>query len=134
MNRRPSSVLARHLHLCWKSAFCVMALALVSGLLSACGSSGSAPISNDAVQSVCQEISAVLANGPDPDSDPVGYALAQVRPLKQIKTSDKTLQAALHGLSAAYEEVVTTKDSSAVKQAVTKASAKVNAICPGAAS
>src|ERR1700728_2213452 len=61
------------------------ALALCSmvagaALLSACGSSGSPPDAA-AAKSACQQVSAVLSDGPDPSADPVGYAEAQVVPL-----------------------------------------------------
>jgi hypothetical protein len=109
------------------------ALALCSGFLCACGSSGPAQASDQGLQSVCQDISAVLSDGPDPSSDPVGYALAQVKPLEQIKTPDKALQAAIDDLASAYERVVTTKDSASARQGVAAASDKVDTICPGAA-
>ena len=46
----------------------------------------------------------MLTDGPDPDADPVGYALAQVGPLRQIKpTSDQPLQTAIDQLASAYQ-------------------------------
>jgi hypothetical protein len=134
MDGLPSIVLEDHLHLRRKSVFGLLALALCSGLLAACGSSGSSHPSNDGLTSVCRDISAVLSDGPDPGADPVGYALAQVKPLRAIQASDNALEAAIDGLASAYEQVVTTNDSSASKYAVTEASDRVNAICPGAAS
>jgi hypothetical protein len=76
----------------------------------------------------------VLSDGPDPDADPVGYAEAQVLPLRQIHTSDKTLQSASDGLASAYQWVSASNGASAANQAATHASNEVNAICPGAAS
>jgi hypothetical protein len=131
MKRRPPNVLEHQLHT-RGSVTGLVALALCSGLLSACGSSGSAHGSDPGLQSVCQDISAVLSDGPDPSSDPVGYAIAQVKPLRQIQTSDQALRATIDDLASAYERVVTTNGSAAAKQAVSVASDKVDAICPGA--
>ncbi|MFZ0667783.1 MAG: hypothetical protein WAM97_18700 [Acidimicrobiales bacterium] len=103
----------------------------------ACGSSGSAggtTTTTVAIHSTCQDIAAVLSDGPDPGADPVGYALAQVSPLRQIHTSDASLQRAVDNLASAYEEVYKTNGSKAANDAVTQASNRVNAICPGAAS
>lgn len=132
MQRRPPIVLEHHLRP-RSSAIGLSALAVCSSLLCACGSSGPAKASNQGLQSVCRDISAVLSDGPDPSADPVGYALAQVKPLRQIQTSDIALQAAIDDLASAYERVVTTKDSASAKQGVAAASDKVDAICPGAA-
>ena len=132
MKRRPPIVLEHHLRP-RNSAIGLSALAVCSALLCACGSSGAAKTSNQELQSACRDISAVLSDGPDPSSDPVGYALAQVKPLQQLRTSDQALQAAIDDLASAYERVVTTKDSASAKQGVASASDKVDAICPGAA-
>jgi len=78
-------------------------------------------------------VSATLANGPDPDADPVGYAEAQVLPLRQVHTSDGQLTRALDELSAAYQQFVTTDGNHAAQVAVTRAAGAVNAVCPGAA-
>jgi hypothetical protein len=74
--------------------------ALAAGLLTACGSPQA---SSSAVQSTCREVSAVLSDGPTSGADPVGYAEAQVLPLRQIHTSDKTLQEAIDDLATAYQ-------------------------------
>ena len=71
-------------------------------VLCSCGSSVHSVAA--ATQDTCQRVSAVLSNGPDPDADPVGYAEAQVLPLRQTT------------------------------EAVAVASKKVDSICPGAAS
>jgi hypothetical protein len=103
-----------------------------AGLLGACGSAAP-PQATSAVSSVCQQVSAVLSDGPDPGVDPVGHAEAQVLPLRQIKTSDKALGAAIANLASAYEQFFTTNGATSAKQAVSRASDKVDAICPGAA-
>jgi hypothetical protein len=88
------------------------------------------------VQQTCQAVTAVLTDGPDPDADPVGYALAQVRPLRQIKpTSDQPLQTAIDQLASAYPQFYAAHGVGAsVKRAVTRASDRLDALCPGAAS
>jgi hypothetical protein len=115
----------------------VGAVALSAGLVAACGSSGSAaPASNSSVHRTCQAVTAVLANGPDPDVDPVGYALAQVTPLRQIKpVPDSSLQAAIDRLSSAYQQFSSADGVGAsVKRAVSQASDRLDALCPGATS
>jgi hypothetical protein len=109
--------------------------ALAAGvlLLSACGSSAPAQ-SSAAVKSVCQKVSDALADGPDPGADPVGYAEAQIGPLHQIHTSDKSLQTAVDQLHAAYQRFYDSKGAGDAKQAVSRASHSINTICPGAAS
>jgi len=82
----------------------------------------------------CQQVSEVLSDGPDPDSDPVGYAEAQFGPLSQIHVQDTALRDAITKLAAAYQEFFSTNGSSTAKEAVAVASSKINSICPGAAS
>jgi hypothetical protein len=108
-------------------------LALGSGVLSACGSSGAPQASGPSTQA-CQQVSAVLSDGPDPDVDPVGYAQAQILPLRQIHTADKNLQGAIDALDSAYQKFTATNGAPPAKQAVSRAGDKVNALCPGAAS
>ena len=77
----------------------------------------------------------VLANGPDPGADPIGYAEAQVLPLRQLSISDATLHRAVLTLARAYETFSTSSTSTraASSAAVTKAENEVNKICPQAA-
>lgn len=75
----------------------------------------------------------MLSDGPDPGADPVGYAEAQILPLRQVHTSDGQLRAAINGLDAAYQQMFSTNGAAAARRAVTKASDRTNAICPGAA-
>jgi hypothetical protein len=86
-------------------------------------------------QSACERVSAVLSDGPDPDADPVGYAEAQILPLRQISTSNQSLRGVISQLSDAYQTFFASngKNSNA-KEAVAVASRKLNSICPGAAS
>jgi hypothetical protein len=108
---------------------------LAAGLLalSACGPAASSSASA-AVKSGCQQVSAVLSDGPDPGTDPVGYAEAQIRPLRQIHTGDKSLRAAADRLSSAYQRFFDSNGAGSAGQAVHRASHDLDAICPGAAS
>jgi hypothetical protein len=123
-----------------KSAFLgALALSLVVLLACACSSSSSAPAAAGASASVaasgCQQVSAVLADGPDPDSDPVGYAEAQILPLRHVSAPDPALHAAIDELARAYQQFFASNGkSSSAKEAVSVASKKLNSICPGAAS
>jgi hypothetical protein len=108
---------------------CALAFAgCSSSAQNASSSSGAASL-----QRACVQISAALADGPDPDTDPVGYAEAQIRPLRQIRTDDHQLQEAINALDAAYEQQFASNDAAAGK-AVTEASKQVDAVCPGATS
>lgn len=111
-------------------------MGLLAALLSGCGSGASAqpPSKSSTVKTTCQQVSAVLSDGPDPGADPVGYAFAQVLPLRQLHTSDGSLQTAIDDLATAYQAFYSSKGDKASAKAVSKASDKVNAICPGAAS
>src|SRR6202167_1744857 len=119
----------------------------LSALLGACSSSaassGSAAAgtaaagtaSTAAVHATCAQVSAVLSDGPDPDSDPVGYAEGQILPLGQIHTSDAQLRAAIGKLAGAYRTFFDSNGNSAsAKLAVAAASKRINSFCPGAAS
>ena len=112
--------------------------ALLGACSSAAASSGSAAASTAstaAVHATCAQVSAVLSDGPDPDSDPVGYAEAQILPLGQIHTSDAQLRAAIGKLAGAYRTFFDSNGNSAsAKLAVAAASKRINSFCPGAAS
>jgi hypothetical protein len=109
--------------------------ALVLPMLTACGSPTGRPGGQGATTSAaCSTVGAVLSDGPDPAADPVGYAEAQIEPLRAIHPSDQALRAAIRDLAAAYARVFASNGtSSAAGQAVTAAAGKVNAICPGTA-
>ncbi|HXW39173.1 MAG TPA: hypothetical protein VEJ44_05715 [Acidimicrobiales bacterium] len=108
------------------------ALLCCGAALSACASSGPTP-SAVASGPACQDVSAVLSDGPDPTADPVGYAQAQILPLGQVHTTDKDLRAAIDALDAAYQQMVSTNGSAAATKVETTASNRLNAFCPGAA-
>jgi hypothetical protein len=115
----------------------VLALSLAAAPLLAACSSGTAHASGSSASltSACAQVSAALSDGPDPGADPVGYAEAQIKPLRAITTSDSSLRGAIGALATAYAGVFSSKDkNAAATKAVSSASKKVNAICPGAAS
>jgi hypothetical protein len=117
--------------------YAVSAGAVAAGLFAACGSSpGSAQASSRPKVGTCQQLSGVLSNGPDPDADAVGYALAQVLPLQRFKApGDAPLQTAVDHLSSAYQEFYQDNGKGqAAKSAVAQAIKQVNVVCPGAAS
>jgi hypothetical protein len=88
----------------------------------------------DTVSATCELVSAVLSDGPDPDADPVGYAEAQVGPLRGIKTGDAKLRDEIGKLADAYQELFTTNGTKTAKEAVSVASSAISKICPGATS
>ena len=112
-------------------------MALSAAVLAACASSGPpGRASGQVVPTTCQEVSAVLSDGPDPGVDPVGYAFAQIRPLRAITVStDRPLQDAIDGLAGAYQRFYDDNGvGAAAKNAVKVASARLNSLCPGTAS
>jgi hypothetical protein len=111
-----------------------VALFLVMLLACGCGSSSAAAAAS-ATANTCQQVSAVLSDGPDPGADPVGYAEAQILPLRQIHAANPALRAAIGQLAGAYQQFFASEGKSAgAKQAVAAASNRINSICPGAAS
>ena len=114
-------------------------MAFLALAVAACGSASSQTSSTvslgSAVQQDCTSVADVLADGPDPDADPVGYAQAQVLPLRQLTISDAALHTAVLTLASAYETFTTSTSSTraASSAAVTKAENEVNKICPQAA-
>jgi len=111
-------------------------LALAVPLIAACGSSASSGSSSQAKApaAFCQKVLAVLSDGPDPGTDPVGYALSQIGPMEEVHTTDHALATTLSALIAADHALV---DSNGSDHAATKAIAKsydaLNAACPGVA-
>jgi hypothetical protein len=115
----------------------VASVALTVPLWAACGSSGSggAAASTHAPTAVCQKILAVFSDGPDPDADPVGYALSQILPLGQIHTSDQAVSTSLHSLIAADQALVKSNGADKTAKAdIKKADKSLNTACPGVAS
>jgi hypothetical protein len=115
----------------------VIALALVAVTFDACGSSSKPAVSaaGTPLQQSCAAVAAVLANGPDESEDPVGYAEAQILPLRAVLIQgDATLEQSVVGLSNAYKQFNATGGSAAAQSAVKAAATKVDAVCPGATS
>jgi hypothetical protein len=114
-------------------------VAFLALAVAACGSASSqtssAVSAGSTVQQDCTSVTDVLSDGPDPGADPVGYAQAQVLPLRQLTISDATLHRAVLTLASAYEtfSTSTTSTRAATSAAVTKAENEVNKICPQAA-
>jgi hypothetical protein len=109
--------------------------------IAACGSSSSSQaatsaVLGSAVQQDCTTIGDTLSDGPDPDADSVGYAQAQVLPLRQLQISDAALHRDVLALAAAYQAFSSGSGAggAAAAAVVAKAEHAVNSICPGAAS
>jgi len=118
------------------SQLALCAALIAAPLLAGCGSASahSSPAAA-ATGPACTQVADALADGPDPDTDPVGFAEAQIRPLREIKTSDQALRAAISELASAYAQVVASNGASpAATGAVSAASKKLDAICPGVTS
>jgi hypothetical protein len=119
---------------CQRSVAVAIAMALVV-LLSACGSSSSKPTASaqsaQVKQQACKQVEAALSDGPEPQADPVGYAQAQVLPLRQIHTTDATLQQAISTLADAYQAFSSTHGASQAKSAVSAATSTIEHLCPG---
>jgi hypothetical protein len=122
----------------------LLALLALAGLTAAgaaaCSSShstasASATSSASALSQDCTDVSDVLADGPDPTADSVGYAEAQILPLKQVSYRDGAVRGAADRLDSAFGAFAAAQGSAQVKAAVQVTSAEdaLNALCPGAA-
>jgi hypothetical protein len=116
------------------SCACVLALSLTALPLAGCGSSSKNTTSAQVKTRTCKQVEAVLSDGPEPEADPLGYAQAQILPLRQIHTSDEKLRQAIDGLASAYQAFSASNGAGATKSAVSAASKTIDAICPGATS
>jgi hypothetical protein len=116
------------------------ALVLIALLAGACSSPAPSPAkataSNAAaISNTCHQVSAVLADGPDPDADPVGYAEAQIIPLRRLDAPSQALRTVVGQLADAYQQFFASNGKSGTaKEAVAVASKKLDSLCPGAAS
>ena len=97
--------------------------------------SASATSSASALSQDCTNVSDVLADGPDPTADSVGYAEAQILPLKRLSFDDGAVRGAADRLDAAFSAFTAAQGSAQVRDAVqvTAAEDALNALCPGAA-
>ena len=84
--------------------------------------------------STCSDLSATLSGGLDPDVGPVGYALAQIKALRAIRTDDEALQLAIGKLASAYQSFHASNGSKVAKAGVAFAAHEVDQICPGVTS
>ena len=113
------------------AALAIVACAAAALPLSGCGSGSSS--TSAATAKTCQQITAVLSDGPDPGQDPVGYAEAQILPLRQIHTPDAQLRTAITRLADAYTRFFASDgNSTAALSSVTAAATRMNKLCPGA--
>lgn len=111
---------------------CAGALSAASVVLAACGGAGAGQTARS-VTRTCQAVAAVLSDGPGQKVDPIGYAEAQILPLKALRLHDPSLSADVRRLDRAYKEVFETDGSAAARRAVATASARLVAVCPKAA-
>jgi hypothetical protein len=119
-HRRPVSLLAS------------LATALfVAAAVAACGSSSAASsdTSRATVEHDCTLIADTLSDGPDPNSDPVGYAQAQIIPLGQLRLADPVLRTDVRQLIAAYR-AYSSNSTTANALAASKAEGTILAACP----
>lgn len=110
-------------------------LSLSSSSSSSSSQGSSAAILGSAVQQECTSVSDVLSDGPDPTADPIGYAQAQVLPLRQLTISDAALHRDVLALASAFQAFSTGSGAGGTAAAlkVSKAENAVNSICPEAA-
>jgi hypothetical protein len=105
------------------------------GASSPSGAAVNAANAAHAPAAVCSKILGVFSDGPDPDVDPVGYALSQILPLGKIHTSDRAVSSTLHSLIEDDRALVNSKGSDkAAKSGIKKADKSLNKACPGVAS
>jgi hypothetical protein len=116
-------------------AAAAIAMLALTTMVSACSSSGhptasaaAAPVAEPA----CQQVGDALSNGPDPDADPVGYAEAQIQPLRQIHAPSPALAQAITTLAGAYSSFYAADGAGAAKTALNTAIKRINSLCPDA--
>jgi hypothetical protein len=116
----------------WRRAGTAAAILLPMALLVACGSSSKPTLSSAQVKKqTCKHLEAVLSDGPEPEADPVGYAQAQILPLRQIHATEVKLAGAIAGLASAYQEYSSSNGSKHAKEAVSAATSRIETLCPG---
>jgi hypothetical protein len=115
-------------------AAAAIAMLALATMVSACGSSthptaaAAAPVAEPA----CQQVGDALSDGPDPDADPVGYAEAQIQPLRQIHAASPLLAQAITTLAGAYSGYYAANGTGAAKTALNTAIKRINKLCPDA--
>jgi hypothetical protein len=105
---------------------------VLAALLAACGSSSQSTASSTlAKRRACKQVEAVLSDGPDPEADPIGYAQAQVLPLRGIHASEAKLAGAIGELAFAYRQYGASKGSTSAQARVNSATRAIKTLCPG---
>jgi hypothetical protein len=85
-----------------------------------------------APQALCQKLNAVFSDGPDPDADPVGYALSQILPLTQLRSTDTAAINTIDAVVAADRALVKSNGSDhAATKAIKSGYGELNRACPG---
>jgi hypothetical protein len=115
-----------------RAALPVLAIGLAAAVVSGCGGpvGAGASAAADHGGDACDRVSAVLATGPNSVTDPVGYARAHVRPLRQIHTADARLRSVIGHLAGAYAAYAASNGSHAAKVAVAAAGQQLRQLCP----
>lgn len=116
-----------------RAALPVLAIGLAAAMLSGCGGSaraGAAGNTSDHGGDPCDRVSAALATGPNSVTDPVGYARAHIRPLRQIHPTNARLRTVIDHLADAYAAYSASNGGHAAKAAVASASSELNLLCP----
>ena len=91
-------------------------------------------VAAQAPEAVCQQLNGIFSDGPDPDADPVGYALSQILPLEGVHSTDAGVTAQLAKLVPADQQLVDSNgaDKSAAAT-IAKADKAIDEACPGVA-
>lgn len=117
------------------TAAAAIAMLALSTMISACSSTAhpaktaaAAPVA----ESTCELVGDALSNGPDPDADPVGYAEAQIQPLRQIHATSPALAQAITTLAGAYSSFFTANGTGPAKSTLSTAIKRINSLCPDA--
>ena len=116
-------------------AAAAIAMLALATMVSACGSSThptAAAAAAPVAESACQQVGDALSDGPDPDADPVGYAEAQIQPLRQIHAASPVLAQAITTLAGAYSSYYAANGTGAAKTALNTAIKRINKLCPDA--
>lgn len=119
----------------WRSILGSASLLTAAAVLAGCSSSASSSPGTAAVRGQCEQVAAVLGDGPDPIADPVGHAEAQIQPLRELHLTDASLRKDVDALANAYQRYYEVDGAgTGVGKAVAAAGHRVNVICPGAVS
>lgn len=116
------------------TAAAAIAMLALATMVSACSSSGhsTAAAAAPVAESTCDQVGDALSDGPDPGADPVGYAEAQIRPLRQIHAASPTLARAITTLAGAYSSYYAANGTGSAKTALNTAIKRINKLCPAA--